>query len=256
MDVKSFAKNALGNIWGQGGDEEEDFTAGTTDESTSSHHDRYGAQDTAYEDQGMRHGTSLLNGNRRLRPVNHQLRANEKNIYTLRPKNLEEAAVAADCIKSGSAVVINHEMVDRATSLRIVDFMSGVCYGLDQQGHAMKLGETIFLFTPGEYEISSDEVDYGENRDHFFKSEERASATSSVSSHQYASTTPTASTHQYASASPTASANQYASVSPSAPAPINPNHAPSPSYSRITIPNDQVASHIGKPHVERRSWER
>ncbi len=251
MDVKSMAKSALGSIWGQGGEEEEDFAAELHDQPTSASHDRYGAQDTAYGDSGNGHGASLLNGNRRLRPVTHSSRSGEKNIYTLRPKNLEEAAVAADCVKSGSAVVINHEMIDRATSLRIVDFMSGVCYGLDNQGHAMKLGETIFLFTPGEYEISSDEVDYGENREHFFKTEERASAASSASSHQPSVNThqPAVSTHQYASAAPTASPRSYASASQSAP--VNPNQAPSPSYSRITVPTEQIAG-----HVERRSWER
>lgn len=241
MDVRSMAKNAIGSIWGQGG-EEEDFAAESHEQSTSANHDRYAAHDAG--DDGSGQSGSLLHGNRRLRPVTHSARSHEKNIYTLRPKNLEEAAVAADCVKSGSAVVINHEMVDRATSLRIVDFMSGVCYGLDNQGHAMKLGETIFLFTPGEYEISSDEVDYGENRDHFFKSEERASAAPAASAQQ-----PAVSTHQYASATPAANPRPYASVSKSTP--VNPNQAPSPSYSRITVPNEQVAG-----HVERRQWER
>jgi FtsZ-interacting cell division protein YlmF len=122
--------------------------------------------------------------------------------------------------------------------------MSGVCYGLDQQGHAMKLGETIFLFTPGEYEISSDEVDYGENRDHFFKTEERANTAQPASTSQ-----PAVSTHQYAKATPMANPRPYASASQSAP--VNPNQAPSPSYSRITVPNEQITG-----HVERRSWER
>jgi len=244
MDVKSMAKNAFGSIWGQGGEEEEEFAATSHDQPTSASHDRYEAQDAAYGDSGSGHGASLLNGNRRLRPVTHSSRSRDKNIYTLRPKNLEEAAVAADCVKSGSAVVINHEMVDRATSLRIVDFMSGVCYGLDNQGHAMKLGETIFLFTPGEYEISSDEVDYGENREHFFKAEERANAAQPASTSQ-----PAVSTHQYAKATPMANPRPYASASQSAP--VNPNQAPSPSYSRITVPTEQIAG-----HVERRSWER
>lgn len=106
---------------------------------------------------------------RSLRSVPIPLRAREKNIYTLRPKNQDEAAIAADYLKSGSAVVMNLETVDRATALRIIDFMSGVCYGLEGQGHAMKLGDSIFMFTPAEFEISSDELDYGENRDFFFK---------------------------------------------------------------------------------------
>ena len=107
---------------------------------------------------------------RRLRSVAMPLRASrEKNIYTLKPKSLEESCVAADYLKTGCAVVLNLEAVEQITAIRIIDFMSGVCYGLEHQGHAMKLGEKIFLFTPGDFEISSDEIDYAENRDLIFK---------------------------------------------------------------------------------------
>ena len=110
-------------------------------------------------------------GNRRLRPVAMPLRGREKNVYTLKPKSMDEASVAADYLKTGCAVILNLDDLGKGAALRLVDFMSGVCYGLDNQGHAMKLGETIFLFTPGDYEITSDETDYGENRDALFKEE-------------------------------------------------------------------------------------
>ena len=115
-------------------------------------------------------GSGSQGGNsRRLRPVSMPLRAREKNIYTLKPKSMDEASLAADYLKTGCAVVVNLEEVERMVAVRIIDFMSGVCYGLEHQGHAMKLGDTIFLFTPGDFEISSDEVDYAENRDFIFK---------------------------------------------------------------------------------------
>lgn len=109
-------------------------------------------------------------GGRRLRSVAMPSRASrEKNIYTLKPKSLEESCVAADYLKTGCAVVLNLEAVEQNLAIRIIDFMSGVCYGLEHQGHAMKLGEKIFLFTPGDFEIASDEIDYAENRDLIFK---------------------------------------------------------------------------------------
>ena len=114
-------------------------------------------------------GGSRGPGGRGLRAVSMPLRAREKNIYTLKPKTMDEASLAADYLKTGCAVVVNLEEVERLTAIRIIDFMSGVCYGLEHQGHAMKLGEIIFLFTPGDFEISSDEVDYGENTDFIFK---------------------------------------------------------------------------------------
>jgi len=230
MDVLSQAKRALRSIWDQGGEEVDDFTTAAHTEARSTGHDRY-EHDTTYGDSGGS-GGSLLNNPRRLRSINHAPHSQEKNIYTLRPKSLDEAAIAADYLKTGSAVVINHEVVDRATSLRIIDFMSGVCYGLDNQGHAMKLGETIFLFTPGEYEINSDEVDYGENRDHFFRADERPAANTSVGSVQAAAAQPVA-------------------AQPQKSAPVA-----TPSYSRSVTPSGQVTSYMGAPHVERRSWER
>ena len=109
------------------------------------------------------------NGGRGLRSVAMPLRARDKNIYTLKPKAMDEASLAADYLKTGCAVVVNLDDVERMVAVRIIDFMSGVCYGLENQGHAMKLGDFIFLFTPGDFEITSDEVDYGENPDFIFK---------------------------------------------------------------------------------------
>lgn len=108
-------------------------------------------------------------GGRGLRSVAMPLRAREKNIYTLKPKAMDEASLAADYLKTGCAVIVNLDEVERMIAVRIIDFMSGVCYGLEHQGHAMKLGDFIFLFTPGDFEITSDEVDYGENPDFIFK---------------------------------------------------------------------------------------
>ena len=114
-------------------------------------------------------GGSGNSGAHNLRSVAMPLRARDKNIYTLKPKTMDEASLAADYLKTGCAVVVNLEEVERMVAVRIIDFMSGVCYGLEDQGHAMKLGDVIFLFTPGDFEITSDEIDYAENRDIIFK---------------------------------------------------------------------------------------
>jgi cell division inhibitor SepF len=186
------------NLWGAA-DEEYDDAPDTTDEreeattaepensyrdrdsSRGERSDRSDRHSERYEKftapAGPNYGTSSEptyggggSGARRVRPVTIPLRASrEKNIYTLKPKSLDESSVAADYLKTGCAVVVNLEEVEGPTAIRIIDFMSGVCYGLEHQGHAMKLGDKIFLFTPGDFEISSDEVDYSENRDLIFK---------------------------------------------------------------------------------------
>lgn len=168
---------SIKNVWNGGGDDDYDYDDDQLDEveerpAPTASSSRYSASkyssDTKYS-PSYGGGDGHASRPRSLRSVPIPLRSREKNIYTLRPKNQDEAAIAADYLKSGSAVVMNLETVDHPIAVRIIDFMSGVCYGLEGQGHAMKLGDAIFLFTPTEYEIASDELDYGENRDFFFK---------------------------------------------------------------------------------------
>ncbi|HVF10550.1 MAG TPA: cell division protein SepF [Abditibacteriaceae bacterium] len=177
----AFSLRNIKNIWGQGDEAdyepEETEAPGAAEEpayrSDTYRSEKYTSSPSSYTSPGSyasdAGGGSSGGAARRLRPIAVPLRSREKNIYTLKPKSQEEASIAADYLKTGSAVVLNLEAVDRVNAVRIIDFMSGVCYGLDAQGHAMKLGEAIFLFTPGEFELSSDETDYGENREFFFR---------------------------------------------------------------------------------------
>ena len=173
MKVAQAVRN-FKSIWNHGDEdeeledrEEEQEPEPVTDYSSSYRNDKpaYGGTGTGHTSYG---GGSGVGGVRKLQPVRAP-RLRDKNIYTLRPTSVDEAAIAADYLKTGSATILNLETVDKVTSIRIIDFMSGVCYGLDGQGHAMKLGENLFLFTPNDFEISSDETDYGENTDFFFK---------------------------------------------------------------------------------------
>ena len=200
----SDAVRSIKNIWGHGDedeyarDEADDTRAETDDAYAADYSGSYAASSygaasgaaggaPAYAEKqaaapiyGGKSGYSAPGNVRRLHAVSPAMRAREKNIYTIKPKRLDEATVAADCLKTGSAVIVNLESVDRVTAIRIVDFMSGVCYGIDgadgQPGRAMKLGEMIFLFTPSEFEITSDETDYAANRDHFFREVEEDAA--------------------------------------------------------------------------------
>ena len=173
------------NMWGHAEDDDDYGQDEFEETETAPEPDRHSSRDSAsprsekYDkytsapttpSHTPTHGGGSGSHLRKLRPMPNPLRsAREKNIYTLKPKSMDEVSLAADYLKTGCAVVLNLEDVERVTAVRIIDFMSGVCYGLEHQGHAMKLGETIFLFTPGDFEISSDETDYGENRDFIFK---------------------------------------------------------------------------------------
>ncbi len=174
------AVRSFRNIWSHGDEEFQDDDADYTDDQSETAPPSQAASrpaNTSYAPQPSYGGGSgtVGSGVKRLRSVAPSpLRAHEKNIYTLRPKTQEDAAIAADALKAGDAVIINLEELDRSKAVRIIDFMSGVCYGLEGQGHAMKLGDLIFLYTPPEFEITSDETDYGENPDFFFRDVEHS----------------------------------------------------------------------------------
>ena len=178
MGMVQTVKRTVNSFWQHGDDDEDDYQEDDNDYQSSN--DRDSQRDTQDRDSSREtreerttyrpvHSGGSGSGRRMSGAVPLPLRGREKNIYTLKPKTQEEASIAADYLKTGSAIVLNLDDVERMTAVRIIDFMSGVCYGLEHQGHAMKLGDTIFLFTPGDFEISSDESDYGENTEFFFK---------------------------------------------------------------------------------------
>lgn len=167
MSIAQSAVRSIKNIWSHG--DEEEYERDEGDNEVEEYRPEPSRAEkpsppTYRPTYGGHGGARRLNA-----PVPLPVRGREKNIYTLKPKSQDEASIAADYLKTGSAVVLNLDDLDRMIAVRIIDFMSGVCYGLDNQGHAMKLGDTIFLFTPGDFEISSDETDYGENPEFFFK---------------------------------------------------------------------------------------
>lgn len=267
MRILATAARGLKNMWAQG--EEEDYI----DEEDGFDSDEIEADTPSYRYTSERDLSGYSSSAARpqtMRSAPTSLRTKEKNIYTLRPKNQDDAAVAADYLKGGSAVIVNLENIDYAAAVRIIDFMSGVCYGLEGQGHAMKLGDSIFLFTPTEFEISSDEVGYGKNHDFYFKnigseSQKPKAPTSKPQPQSTSAETSAASTAQEspavaASGMPTASRQPASYTTPSgyvtadyaAPASSATPRAASPSPSTSATVRPRSASSFsssGKAHV-------
>ncbi|TPW15292.1 MAG: putative cell division protein [Acidimicrobiaceae bacterium] len=51
--------------------------------------------------------------------------------HTVRPRRFDSAQEIADKFKDGQPVIMNLEATDREVSRRLIDFPSGLCYGLD-----------------------------------------------------------------------------------------------------------------------------
>jgi cell division inhibitor SepF len=68
---------------------------------------------------------------------------------TVRPRQFNQAQEVADHFKEGQPVIVNLEGADREMSRRIIDFASGLCYGLG--GTMEKVGSGVYLLKPTSY---------------------------------------------------------------------------------------------------------
>ena len=65
---------------------------------------------------------------------------------TVRPRRFDQAQEVADKFKDGQPVIMNLEGSDREVARRLIDFASGLCYGLD--GSMEKVANGVYLLKP------------------------------------------------------------------------------------------------------------
>src|SRR5579885_1938885 len=75
--------------------------------------------------------------------------------YVVSPASFNEAQEVADKYKGNVPVIINLQNVDRDLSRRLIDFASGLCYGLG--GTMEKVAHQVYLLTPSNVEVSPEE---------------------------------------------------------------------------------------------------
>ena len=66
--------------------------------------------------------------------------------YTVRPRRFDSAQEVADKFKEGQPVIMNLEATEREVSRRLIDFASGLCYGLN--GSMEKVATGVYLLKP------------------------------------------------------------------------------------------------------------
>jgi cell division inhibitor SepF len=71
------------------------------------------------------------------------------------PKSFNDAQQVADKFRDGIPVVLNLQSTESDLSKRLIDFTSGLTYGLD--GGMQKIAEKVFMLTPRNVEISAEE---------------------------------------------------------------------------------------------------
>lgn len=73
----------------------------------------------------------------------------------LSPQTFADAKVVADEFKQQIPVILNLQGLDRDLVRRLVDFSSGLCYGLD--GTMEKIASQVFLLTPNSVKVTAED---------------------------------------------------------------------------------------------------
>jgi cell division inhibitor SepF len=76
-------------------------------------------------------------------------------IHKSEPKRFNEARDVADRFKEGTAVIMNLQSTEDSIARRLVDFASGLVYGLD--GKIELVANRVYLLTPANVEVSEEE---------------------------------------------------------------------------------------------------
>jgi cell division inhibitor SepF len=75
--------------------------------------------------------------------------------HVVAPTSFNEAQDVADRFKSSTPVIVNLQGVDRDLSRRIIDFASGLCYGIG--GQMERVANQVYLLTPTDVEVSAED---------------------------------------------------------------------------------------------------
>lgn len=85
------------------------------------------------------------------------IKASDSNIElkVAHPESFEDVADIADYLLDGCTVVLNMEAMDRASSLRMLDFLNGVTYTTG--GDIKPVAQNTYIITPHNVDVSEEE---------------------------------------------------------------------------------------------------
>lgn len=75
--------------------------------------------------------------------------------HALTPVSFNDAQELADKFKGSQPVIMNLQNADRDLARRLIDFASGLCYGVG--GQMEKVANSVYLLTPSNVEVSAEE---------------------------------------------------------------------------------------------------
>ena len=76
-------------------------------------------------------------------------------VHVVEPKSFNDAEQIGAKFKNDTPVIVNLQIIDRELAKRLIDFVSGLTYGLD--GGIQRVAEMVFLLTPANVEVSAED---------------------------------------------------------------------------------------------------
>jgi cell division inhibitor SepF len=91
----------------------------------------------------------------RIRPAVRPVTPTAARVETVAPRSFNDAQEIADKFKSSQPVIVNLQGAARELSRRLIDFTSGLCYGLG--GQMERVADNVYLLTPTDVEVSAED---------------------------------------------------------------------------------------------------
>jgi FtsZ-interacting cell division protein YlmF len=107
------------------------------------------------EEQGEGDGREQLDLGTILRGKKEPRAEGGAEVMVYEPKIYEDSLNISTNLRAGCPVIVNLKHLDPGEGTRLIDFVCGTAYAID--GHMMKIGESIFLFTPSTIAITAAE---------------------------------------------------------------------------------------------------
>lgn len=79
-------------------------------------------------------------------PASSSIEGSNIELKVMRPESFAEVSDIADYLIEGCTVVLNMELVDKATTIRMLDFLNGVTYTTD--GEIKNVAPGTYIITP------------------------------------------------------------------------------------------------------------
>ena len=76
-------------------------------------------------------------------------------VGVVQPRTFNDAQKIADQFKQGVPVIVNLQVTDGDLAKRLIDFASGLTYGVD--GSMARIADKVFLLTPPDVDVSDEE---------------------------------------------------------------------------------------------------